>query len=126
MITFEQFCEEQTTKRRHSWFYLSTALLSNITEEEQSLVWIEHINDPSLVRVWYPRDRWFNRPIAGEELKVLLLKAIEANDFQTINRLRGRATKQIEPMNTSAAELQVNVIKLEDFAAHGITRREKR
>lgn len=93
MFSFQALCESFTTRSRFSWFYLDKILLHALDSNDLSIVHIEHLNDGSLVRVWYPKSRWDDRPISEEGLRIALSKAIDEQDFEEIKKIKDKLDK---------------------------------
>ena len=90
MISFIQFCEHETCKQKYSWFYMYNGDVSSFTEDELKQIHIEPSLDKDVVRVWYPRTKYWNRPINAEELKRILQHAIEREAWDEVKMIRER------------------------------------
>lgn len=93
MFSFNSLAEFLTCNGRHSWFYLSRNLLNSLDAVDLDNSYVEATGDSSLVRIWYPRDKYFNRPIAKEELQKMLEEAISNEEWVRVKQLKERINK---------------------------------
>ena len=80
-----------TCNQKYSYFPLDRKLLTKFTLDELKIVHIDLGScDRSICWLWYPKQRWFDRPIQKEFLKDLLSNAIESEDWAEVGRIRER------------------------------------
>lgn len=92
MITFQQLCEHLTSNQRNAWFLFAKEHFVEFTEQEASQVYVEYTND-GLLRLWYPKEKFYTRIVYREEFTRLLQKALEKEDFAEVLKLKQMIVK---------------------------------
>lgn len=95
MISFQQLCELLTINQHYSWFYFSKSMLSNLTPEEKSLVWIEE-KEADIVRLFYPANKC---PMTRAALVKAINKALIEDNFEEVLKLKQKL-KEINEQST--------------------------
>lgn len=86
MIDFKQLCELLTCDQRYQWFLIDLKYMPSLSNDELSTVHTEDIGG-GYVRMWYPREKWDNKPMNPEELKRLIRIAMEQDDYVLAKKL---------------------------------------
>lgn len=93
MIPFQVLCEFLTTHKKYSWFYLDKDILPLLSASDLEMVYVEDIKEQLIVRVWYPKEKFTEKPLYQDEFKRLVAQAIEKEDWAEVAKLKTRLRK---------------------------------
>ena len=95
MLTFHEFCDFATCGERYSFIVIEAKFLDSFTEEEKSLVHIEHTND-NYVRLWYPKSKWQPRKTEPDDLMKAILDAAKRGDASAVQEIQKKMLQNLQ------------------------------
>ena len=87
MISFQQLADYQTAFGRYKHFIFPTCFLTDLTEEEKSLVFSEMLDDGFYSRLWYPASEYFKQ-LTDEQRQKQIMLAVDSGDLELALKLK--------------------------------------